>query len=75
MSSAKLEAENPDQQAGINIVHRALEEPIRQIAINSGFEGSIIVHQAKEKDKASIGFDAYAGKWVDMFDAGGAGGS
>jgi chaperonin GroEL len=66
----KLKEKGEDIQAGINIVHRALEEPIRQIAINSGFEGSIIVHQAKEKDKASIGFDAYAGKWVDMFDAG-----
>ena len=66
----KLKEKGEDIQTGINIVRRALEEPIRQIAINSGFEGSIIVQQAKEKDKASIGFDAYAGKWVDMFDAG-----
>jgi chaperonin GroEL len=66
----KLKEKGEDIQTGINIVRRALEEPIRQIAINAGYEGSIIVQQAKEKDKASIGFDAYAGKWVDMFDAG-----
>jgi chaperonin GroEL len=66
----KLKEKNEDIQTGINIVRRALEEPIRQIAINAGYEGSIIVQQAKEKDKPAIGFDAYTGKWVDMFDAG-----
>jgi chaperonin GroEL len=66
----KLREKNEDIQTGINIVRRALEEPIRQIAINAGYEGSIIVQQGKEKEKASVGFDAYAGKWVDMFDAG-----
>jgi chaperonin GroEL len=66
----RLKEKNEDIQSGINIVRRALEEPIRQIAINAGYEGSIIVQQGKEKDKASIGFDAYAGKWVDMFEAG-----
>jgi chaperonin GroEL len=66
----KLKEKNEDVQTGINIVRRALEEPIRQIAINAGYEGSIIVQQGKEKEKASIGFDAYAGKWVDMFEAG-----
>ncbi len=65
-----LREKNEDVQTGINIVRRALEEPIRQIAINAGYEGSIIVQQGKEQDKASIGFDAYAGKWVDMFQAG-----
>jgi len=66
----KVKEKNEDVQTGINIVRRALEEPIRQIAINAGFEGSIIVQQGKEKEKASIGFDAYTGKWVDMFEAG-----
>jgi chaperonin GroEL len=66
----KIKDKNDDIQTGINIVRRALEEPIRQIAINSGFEGSIVVQQAKEKEKGSQGFDAYQGKWVDMFDAG-----
>jgi chaperonin GroEL len=65
----KLKEKNEDIQIGINIVRRALEEPLRQIANNAGFEGSIIVAEAKNKDKAS-GFDAYTGKWVDMFEAG-----
>jgi chaperonin GroEL len=66
----KIKEKNEDIQAGINIVRRALEEPMRQIAVNAGYEGSIIVAEAKEKEKASVGFDAYAGKWVDMFDEG-----
>jgi len=66
----RIKEKNEDIQTGINIVRRALEEPIRQIAINAGFEGSIVVQQGKEKEKASMGFDAYSGKWVDMFEAG-----
>jgi chaperonin GroEL len=66
----KLKEKNEDIQTGINIVRRALEEPLRQISINAGYEGSIIVAQAKEKEKPSVGFDAYTGKWVDMFEAG-----
>src|SRR3989454_84760 len=66
----KLKEKHDDVQTGINIVRRALEEPIRQIAINAGYEGSIIVQQAKEKEKPPVGFDAYTGKWVDMFEAG-----
>ena len=65
----KLKEKNEDIQLGINIVRRSLEEPLRQIANNAGFEGSIIVAEAKTKEKAS-GFDAYTGKWVDMFEAG-----
>src|SRR3989454_378055 len=60
---------NEDIQLGINIVRRALEEPLRQIANNAGAEGSIIVAEAKEKER-TVGYDAYSGKWVDMFDAG-----
>ncbi len=66
----KIKEKNDDIQTGINIVRRALEEPVRQITINAGYEGSIIVAQAKEKDKPAQGFDAYTGKWVDMFEAG-----
>src|SRR5438552_6612723 len=66
----RLKEKSEDIQSGINIVRRALEEPVRQISINAGYEGSIIVAQAKEKEKASVGFDAYTGKWVDMFEAG-----
>src|SRR5207247_5370119 len=50
-------------------VRRSLEEPLRQISSNAGHEGSIIVAEAKEKDR-TMGFDAYTGKWVDMFEAG-----
>jgi chaperonin GroEL len=66
----RIKEKNEDIQTGINIVRRALEEPVRQITINAGYEGSIIVAQAKEKEKPAIGFDAYSGKWVDMFEAG-----
>jgi chaperonin GroEL len=65
----KTREKNEDVQLGINIVRRALEEPLRQIASNAGHEGSIIVAEAKEKER-TFGFDAYSGKWVDMFDAG-----
>jgi chaperonin GroEL len=65
----KLKEKNEDIQSGIGIVRRALEEPLRQIANNAGHEGSIIVAQAKEKQR-TFGFDAYGGKWVDMFEAG-----
>jgi chaperonin GroEL len=68
-SLEKLKEKNEDIQLGINIVRRSLEEPLRQIAKNAGFEGSIIVAEAKAKEKAT-GFDAYTGKWVDMFEAG-----
>ncbi len=64
-----LKEKNEDVQLGINIVRRALEEPLRQIANNAGHEGSIIVAEAKEKAKTE-GFDAYTAKWVDMFEAG-----
>src|SRR5262245_15704541 len=66
----KIKEKNEDIQTGINIVRRALEEPVRQITINAGYEGCIIVQQAKEKEKPAQGFDAYTGKWVDMFEAG-----
>jgi chaperonin GroEL len=65
----KAKEKNDDIQLGINIVRRSLEEPLRQIANNAGHEGSIIVAEAKEKEK-TMGFDAYTSKWVDMFDAG-----
>ncbi|HZN54898.1 MAG TPA: chaperonin GroEL [Candidatus Polarisedimenticolaceae bacterium] len=60
---------NEDMAVGIRIVKRALEEPIRQIANNAGYEGSVIVNQVKslEKDK---GFDAQSEKFVNMHEAG-----
>ncbi len=65
----KLQEKNPDIQSGINIVRRALEEPVRQIANNAGQEGSIIVARVKEKGK-NEGFDANTEKFVDMIEAG-----
>jgi chaperonin GroEL len=62
--------ENPDIQAGINIVLRALESPIRQIAENSGVEGSIVVGKVLESKDPEYGFDAQNETYVDMFKAG-----
>ncbi|GGK00769.1 60 kDa chaperonin [Lentibacillus kapialis] len=58
-----------DEATGANIVLRALEEPIRQIAHNSGMEGSIVVERLKGED-VGIGFNASNGEWVNMIDAG-----
>ncbi len=58
-----------DQQVGVNIVKRALEEPIRQIAGNAGMEGSVVVEHVK-KEKETAGFDAASEKYVDMLEAG-----
>ncbi len=59
-----LEAEG-DVKTGINIVRRAVEEPVRQIANNAGLEGSVVVDQVKNSD-FGVGFDAYKGEYVDM---------
>ncbi|MEK6815005.1 MAG: chaperonin GroEL [Nitrospirota bacterium] len=58
-----------DQQVGVTIVKRALEEPIRQIVANAGLEGSVIVEKVKSESK-NIGFDAATDKYVDMMQAG-----
>jgi len=58
-----------DQQVGVNIVRRSLEEPIRQIAGNAGLEGSVVVERVK-KEKETAGFDAASEKYVDMIEAG-----
>jgi chaperonin GroEL len=60
---------NEDIAIGIKIVKRALEEPIRQIANNAGYEGSVIVNQVKEIEKDK-GFDAQNEKFVNMVEAG-----
>ena len=54
----KLKSENSDIQAGINIVLKALEAPIRQIAENAGVEGSIVVGKITENNSQTYGFDA-----------------
>lgn len=58
-----------DAQTGLNIVKRALEEPVRQIAFNAGFEGSVIVEGVK-KEAVGVGFDALNGDYKDMIAAG-----
>ncbi len=66
----KVKSDNPDVQAGINIVLRALESPIRQIAENSGVEGSIVVGKVSENSSDTFGFDAQNETYVDMIKAG-----
>src|SRR5699024_8429920 len=65
---ANLDLEE-DEATGANIVLRALEEPVRQIAENAGLEGSIIVESLKGED-IGVGFDAAKSEWVNMVDAG-----
>ncbi len=69
-SVAKLKSDNADVQAGINIVLKAIEAPIRQIAENAGVEGSIVVGKVLESKSATFGFNAQTEEYVDMFDAG-----
>jgi chaperonin GroEL len=65
-----LKNENEDVQAGINIVLKALESPIRQIAENAGVEGSIVVGRINDSKSQTYGFDAQSEKYVDMIEAG-----
>ena len=58
-----------DEATGRNIVLRALEEPVRQIALNAGFEGSIIIDRLKNSE-VGTGFNAATGEWVNMIEAG-----
>jgi len=58
-----------DEQTGVNIVRRALEEPVRRIVTNAGLEGSVVVERLKKEDGNS-GFDVLAMEFMDMFEAG-----
>ena len=66
----KLTNDNADVQAGINIVLKALETPLRQIAENSGVEGSIVVNKILESKSETYGFDAQTEEYVDMVEKG-----
>ena len=66
----KVKTANADQKAGVDIVRRALETPIRTIANNAGVDGSVIVGKIKEGKSATEGYDAQTDKFVDMFKAG-----
>jgi len=65
----KLKAADDDEHAGIEIVRRAVEEPLRQIAQNAGFEGSIVVAKVKDA-KEGLGFNASTGQYEDLIKAG-----
>ena len=65
-----VKGDNPDQEAGIQIVRRALQFPIRQIADNAGVEGSIVVGKVLETTDINQGYDAQNDKYVDMVKAG-----
>ncbi|MFS8512883.1 MAG: chaperonin GroEL [Planifilum fulgidum] len=58
-----------DEKTGVNIIKRALEEPVRQIAYNAGQEGSVVVEHLK-KEEVGVGYNALTGEWVDMIKAG-----
>ncbi len=65
-----LSGENEDQDIGVKIIRKVLEEPARVIASNAGFEGSIIVNKVRDNDDVSYGFDARGGDFVNMFEKG-----
>ena len=67
LDELKLEG---DQAVGVTIVKRALEEPIRQIVINAGVEGAVIVMEVKKNKKAAFGFNAATEEYGDMIEAG-----
>ncbi|MCB1441402.1 MAG: chaperonin GroEL [Methyloceanibacter sp.] len=66
----KAKGENDDQEAGVNIVRRALQAPIRQIAENAGVEGSIVVGKVLEQKSPSFGYDAQNDTYVDLVSKG-----
>lgn len=65
-----LKLENHDQQMGVEIVKRALEEPLRRIAQNAGFEGSVVVEKVKRSKEQNFGFDAEREEYGDLMKAG-----
>ena len=64
--SLKVKGDNEDQEAGISIIRRALQAPIRQIAENAGVEGSIVVGKVTDHKSPSFGFDAQTGEYGDL---------
>ena len=66
----RVKTANPDQAVGVNIVRRALEDPLRQIAENSGHDGAVVAGKLKEKKNNNHGFDAQAEEYTDLVKAG-----
>ncbi len=69
-SLEKIRTGNADQKVGVEIVRRALQAPVRQIAENSGFDGSVVAGKLQESKDANYGFDAQTGEYVNMIKAG-----
>jgi chaperonin GroEL len=65
-----LTPENNDQKVGIDIVKRALQSPVRQVAENAGNDGSIVVGKLLDANDLNRGFDAQTGEYVDMIKSG-----
>ena len=65
-----LETVDGDEKTGVKIVLKALEEPVRQIAANAGFDGGVVVDKIMSSGKIGYGFDAYNEVYVDMMSAG-----
>jgi len=65
-----LKIKHEDEQRGVNIVYRAIEEPTRQIAANAGKEGSIVVERIREKGELNFGYNAQTDKYEDLVKAG-----
>ncbi|WP_420347049.1 chaperonin GroEL [Pelagibius sp.] len=62
----KLEGENEDQKVGIRIVRKALESPLRQIAVNAGADGSIVVGKVREQKDQQAGYNAQSGRYTNL---------
>ena len=67
---ACMDSVSGDEKTGVSIVLKALEEPVRQIALNSGLEGSVIIDKILSSGKVGYGFDAYKEEYCDMLSAG-----
>jgi chaperonin GroEL len=65
-----LRTHNDDQKTGVEIVRRALSWPARQIALNAGEDGSVVVGKILEKDQYAYGFDAQSGEYVNLMSKG-----
>ena len=65
-----METATGDEKTGMSIVYKALEEPVRQIALNAGMEGSVIIDKILSSGKIGYGFDAYKEEYCDMLSAG-----
>ena len=70
LQGLKAKGENADQTAGINLVKRALQEPVRQIVQNAGDEGSVVVGKILENASLTFGYNAQSGEYGDMIQMG-----